>query len=107
MISPRNVDFEVQLSLDVTGSGSEPSVHFSVVGQPSDSGGTVTVHQSNTVAGGGGTQNDCTLAIAPPSGVIAKGKIWGGFECNAFKNELDLGDTGCDVRGQLLFENCD
>jgi hypothetical protein len=66
----------------------------------------VSINESNSIAGGGGMQSDCVLRITPPSGVIAKEKMWGSFECNAFRDLRNIDDTGCDLRGELLFDNC-
>jgi hypothetical protein len=107
-VSPQGDNFALQLTLDVDGSATnEPSVHFNLAGLSSSTGGMVSIDESNSIAGGGGRQVDCALTISPPFGVVAKGKIWGEFECDAFGNPADLGDTGCDVQGQLLFENCE
>jgi hypothetical protein len=107
-VAPANGNFSVLLSLDVDGSSTgAPSMHFSMSGNLMPNGGMASVNESNSVAGGGGSQQDCTVSIMSPMGVIAKGKVWGAFQCNAFRDERNIGDTGCQVQGQFLFENCD
>lgn len=106
-VSPQDANFAVQLNLDVDGSATnKPSVHFGLVGLLSSTGGNVSINESNSIAGGGGMQSNCALLVTPPVGVIAKGKIFGRFECNALRDPADLDETGCDLHGELLFENC-
>jgi hypothetical protein len=106
-VSPAGENFNVLLSLDVDGSATnDASGQFGVAGLVSKTGGTVIINESNSVARGGGQQSDCVVKIASPGGVIATGKIWGSFDCPAFRDERNLGDTGCELKGEFLFENC-
>lgn len=106
-VVPSGNDYNVQLALLVDGSATNiPSGQLNVTGTVSKTGGIVSVQESNSVAGGGGSQQDCTLTIAPPMGAVEPGKLWASFECNAFRDQTDIGETGCQLRGQFLFENC-
>ncbi len=103
-----NGNFNVQLSFNVDGSATnDPSGQFGLTGLLSKTGGTVSINESNSVAGGGGLQSDCKVTIAPPMGLIAPRKIWGSFDCSNFRDERNIGDTGCHLYGRFLFENCD
>lgn len=107
IVAPVGDNFDVRLSLVVDGSAANGvSMNFSVAGTVSNAGGTADITESNSVAQGGGSQADCTLTITPPTGLVAKGKIWASFDCPAFRDPNNIGDTGCDLSGQLLFENC-
>ncbi|HVW23934.1 MAG TPA: hypothetical protein VHC69_01095 [Polyangiaceae bacterium] len=107
-VSGSSGSYSVQLSLIVDGSNvvDGVSMNFSLSGTLTDTGGTVAINESNSVAVGGGSETDCTVTIAPPKGLIAKGKVWGSFDCPNFRDQSNIGDTGCDVSGQFLFENC-
>lgn len=99
--------FGVNLSVSVSSTAASPlSLSFQLTGTLTPTGGMASVYETNTVAGGGGQQADCTVTIMPPYGIIAKGKVWGSFECNAFRDPVNIGDTGCDMKGTFLFENC-
>jgi hypothetical protein len=105
--SAENFNVLLNLKEDDSATGG-PAAQFSLVGTISKTGGTVSITESNRFGGnsGSGVGNDCTLTIAPPHGLVAPGKIWGGFDCPNFRNPSDIGDTGCDLQGLLLFENC-
>lgn len=106
-VTPLNGNFSILLTLDVDGSSTNtPSMHFSMSGNLTPTGGMASVNESNSVAGGGGSQQDCMVSIQSPMGIIAKGKVWGSFACNSFRDERNIGDTGCQVQGSFLFENC-
>jgi hypothetical protein len=107
-VSPSGGNYAVNLSLVVDGSNvmGGVSMNFSLAGTLSPSGGTASINESNSVAVGGGNQVDCTVSITPPTGLVAKGKIWGSFSCENFRDPNNIGDTGCVVTGQFLFENC-
>lgn len=106
-VVPSGNDYDVQLSLSVDGAAANvPSGILNVSGTVSKTGGTVAIQETNSVAGGGGSQSDCTLTITPTLGAVGPGKIWASFECGAFRDQTDIGETGCDVTGLLLFENC-
>jgi hypothetical protein len=99
--------FDVQLDMSVDGSATgELSAQFGLNGAVTTTGGTVSINESNSVAGGGGVDNNCALTITAPHGVIKQGAIWGSFSCSSFRNPTDIGDTGCLLQGMLLFENC-
>jgi hypothetical protein len=100
--------YDVQLSLSLDGTAqNEPSGTFGVSGVVSKTGGVVLINESNSVAGGGGTQSDCTLTIEPaPHGFISPSEIWASFDCPAFRDPRNIGDTGCEVQGKFLFKNC-
>ncbi len=101
-------NFNVLLSLTVDGSATnELSAQFGLNGAISPTGGTVSINESNSVAKGGGSDPNCTLTIAAPHGVVKRGAIWGSFDCSNFRDERNIGDTGCHLQGQFLFENCD
>jgi hypothetical protein len=106
-VSPAGGNYNVVLTLNVDGSATnEASMQFGLTGLLTASGGMAAINESNSVARGGGQQGDCTVTIAPPTGVIGKGKVWGSFDCLAFRDERNIGDTGCELKGQFLFENC-
>jgi hypothetical protein len=99
--------YDVQLSLNVDGSASnEPSVQFGVTGTVSQTGGTVAIQETNSVAGGGGSQAGCTLTITPTHGWLEPGSIFASFECGLFRDERDVNETGCELSGRFLFEEC-
>jgi hypothetical protein len=102
-VTPNGDNFTVAIQMNVA---SSPSMQFGVNGTINATGGTVSISENNSVAGGGGTDSTCILTIAPNHGVVAKGKIWAQFECTMFRDPNNLGDTGCTVQGAFLFENC-
>jgi hypothetical protein len=108
-VSPSGGNYNVQLSVNVDGSATgDLSMQFVLNGTLMPTGGAgVTVNSSSQYSGSNGIDSNCTVTIAPPHGVIAKGKIWGSFQCNAFRDPTNIGDTGCLAEGYFLFENCD
>ena len=106
-VHANGTNYDVSLSLREEASTSSPlSLSFSAVGVVGPTGGTVSITQTNSVAGGGGAQADCRVTIQPPYGVVKSGAIWASFECPNFLDLVNLGDTGCDMTGIFLFENC-
>lgn len=100
-------NYDVLLDLSVDGSETnEVSGQFGLSGTVTQAGGTVAVNESNSYANGGGRQSDCTVKIDSPHGIVKPGAIWGSVECSNFRDETDIGDTGCDLQGEFLFENC-
>jgi hypothetical protein len=98
--------YDVQLFLSVDGSATnEVSAEFNLNGEVTQTGGTVSVNE-RTTANNGGAESDCTLKINPPSGVVKPGAIWGSIDCPHFGNPTDIGDTGCHLQGEFLFEDC-
>jgi len=106
-VAPSGSNFTVSAMLRVDGSstGSE-SVSFGLSGVISRTGGMATINEQNSVAGGGGVDPACTVSIVSPMGAIKPGGIWGSFECQNFRNNADISETGCLLSGQFLFENC-
>jgi hypothetical protein len=82
------------------------SGQLTVNGTVSKTGGQVSISAESELAGANGIDNNCALTITPSLGEIAPGKIWASVECNAFRDPTDIGDTGCKLSGQFLFENC-
>ena len=106
-VVPSGNQYDVQLSLNVDGSATNDlSGQFSLNGTVSQTGGMVAIQETNVTAGGGGSDSNCTLTITPSLGLVKPGEIWASFECGALRAQTDIGETGCDLRGQLLFENC-
>jgi hypothetical protein len=100
-------NFNVQLDISVDGSATgDLSAQFGLNGAVTPTGGTVSINESNSIGGGGGVDDNCALTITAPHGVIKQGAIWGSFSCSSFRNPADIGDTGCDLEGIFLFENC-
>jgi len=66
----------------------------------------ISISASDSYTNGSGIESDCTLTIAPPHGIISKGKLWGSFECPNFREPTDVAGTGCYLSGTMLFENC-
>ncbi len=119
-VSPAGGNFNVQLSVIVDGSATnELSMQFGLNGTLTPMGGMASINSSSSISRSNGIDPSCNVSIAnpystltnvvgaPKQGVVSKGKIWGAFECNAFRNPTDIGDTGCLAQGVFLFENCD
>ena len=118
-VSPSSGNYNVQLSVVVDGSQTNDlSMSFGLNGTLTPMGGMASVNASSSVSGSNAIDPNCTVSIAtpqttimmsggPPQGVISKGKIWGAFECDAFRDPTDISDTGCQAKGAFLFENCD
>jgi hypothetical protein len=102
-ITANGSNFNVNILMNVS---SSPSMQFGVTGTVTPQGGTVSISESNSVALGGGTDNACQVTITPNRGTVGKGKIWATFLCTMFRDQNNLGDTGCTVEGAFLFENC-
>jgi hypothetical protein len=106
-VAPNGDNFTVSLNISVDSSATgAPSVSFELSGSLSATGGQASISETNTISMGGGTQADCTVTIASPVGVIKRGSVWGSFDCPKFRDERNIGDTGCDMKGIFLFENC-
>jgi hypothetical protein len=106
-VAPSGDTFNVslRLSVDGTSTGSE-SIAFGLNGVISQFGGTASVNEQNSAAGGGGTDNACKVVITPPRGLVKQGGIWGTVECDNFRDLADISETGCVLSGTFLFENC-
>ncbi|HEX4337388.1 MAG TPA: hypothetical protein VH062_15840 [Polyangiaceae bacterium] len=106
IVAPQGDGYTVSLSLNYDGDAvMAPTISFSVTGTVSATGGMVNISQTNSQFGGG-QDPACTVTIAPPKGVVGKGKIWGNFSCMNFRDTHNIGDTGCNMNGIFLFENC-
>jgi hypothetical protein len=107
LVVPNGSDFNVstQLSVDGTPTG-EPSISFQLSGVLSMTGGMAMIAEQNSLAGGGGRDNACTVSIQQPTGLVKSGAIWGNFRCENFLNPTDISETGCVLQGYFLFENC-
>lgn len=104
-VHPSDGKFDVSAALNVDGSATGTvSMAFQINGTVDASGGTVAVTESNSVAGGGGSDTACTMTITPTSGFIRAGAIWGAVTCS---NLADGDSTACTLDGQFLFEGCD
>ena len=106
-VSPQGGNYYVSLNLQANATATSPlQLSFQMQGNLQPSGGMAGISQTNSVAMGGGRDDACTVTIAAPFGVIAKGKVWGSFKCENFRDQVNIGDTGCEMTGQFLFENC-
>jgi hypothetical protein len=106
-VSPAGDNYTVSLNLNYDGSAvGQPSMFFTATGSVSATGGQLSVTENNSVAGAGGQQDGCLVTIMPPRGLVKKGSIWASFDCPMFRDPSNIGDTGCDMQGIFLFENC-
>ena len=107
LVAPAGSNFTVSINFNVDGTTTgDPSVSFELTGVLSTTGGTATVAERNSVGGGSGRDNACTVSTLAPRGLVKSGGIWGGFRCESFVNPTDIAETGCVLNGYFLFENC-
>jgi hypothetical protein len=107
-VAPNGGTYSVsaRLSFDGTATG-DPSLTFGLSGNIGATGGTpVKVNQQNTVSDSTGIDNNCTVSINAPTGLIKAGGIWGSVHCDDFRNPTDISETGCTLDAVFLFENC-
>jgi hypothetical protein len=107
-VAPNGGSYTVSARILVDGSQTgEESLSFGLSGIVGPTGGnSIAVNQQNSVSGGGGIDNNCTVTINAPYGLIKTGAIWGHVRCDDFKNPTDISETGCTLDAVFLFENC-
>jgi len=107
-VAPNGGSYNVsaRLLVDGTQTGNE-SVSFGISGIIGPTGGrSIMVNQQNSVSGGGGIDDTCTVSIVAPHGLIKTGAIWGNVHCEDFRDPTDISETGCTLDAVFLFENC-
>lgn len=76
-------------------------VNFSVKGEITASGGTVTISEWDLMSQASLSSDSCELDVR----FIAEGAIWAEFTCDDFSGDR-LHERGCRSQGVFVFENC-